>query len=288
MLLLFAYSTLQPLTIVPPAECIGEMTAMKPYDPFPSDIWALGVVLINMISGAHPWMQATTTDAQFRQFLKDPDFLYRALPMSTGAYTILRETLRPQPAQRINLHDLREAIVSLDTFFRPMSEVHDAIGEDAQPQATATPGCWASLFPPRPNSVPESTSSAFDIDFLCPPSKPTVRVARHRSAGPAFNPPNGRAQPRSDTLASAFRTCLCSLWTCSCSTSRASSEVSSEENLVTPDGSTGASTASSNSNLKLWEQMMMEAYQEEEAHGDREHCQRKGSLPGVPIRSRSH
>ena len=237
-----------------------------------------------MISGAHPWMQATTTDAQFRQFLKDPNSLYRALPMSAGAYTILRKTLHLQPAERINLHDLREAIVSLDTFFRPRSGIHYALSEDAQPQDTATPGCWATLFPPRPNSVPESTSSAFDIDFPCAPSKPvTVRVA-HRSACPSFNARSTRAQPRSDTIVSAFRTCLCRLWTCSCSTSRASSEMSSEENLVTPDGSAGAGTASSN--LKLWEQMMMEAYQEE-ARGDREQS-RKGSLRRVPIRSRSH
>ncbi|KAI1791016.1 kinase-like domain-containing protein, partial [Ganoderma leucocontextum] len=92
-------------------ECIGEMTAMQPYDPFLSDIWALGVILINMISGSHPWTQATTGDVHFRRFLKDPDFLYKVLPMSAGAHTIIRETLSLQPAQRISLHNLREAIL---------------------------------------------------------------------------------------------------------------------------------------------------------------------------------
>lgn len=262
-------------------ECVGEMTSMQPYDPFLSDIWALGVVLINMISASHPWTQATSTDVQFRQFLKDPDFLYRAFPMSTGAQNIIRDTLRLHPAQRISLRGLREAIVSLDTFLRPVSELQYGLDEDAQP--TATPGCWASLFPARPNSVPESTSNVFAIDLLCATSKTTVQVARHRSAGSAFNTPDVKAQSRSDTP--TFGSCLCRLWSCSCSSSRTPSDMSSEEDLVTPDGSAGAIVVPSN--LKMWEQMMMEAY-DADVRGDHEQW-RTVSVPGVLMaRARSN
>ena len=242
---------------------------MQPYDPFLSDIWALGIILVNMISASHPWMQATTSDAQYRQFLKDPDFLYKSFPMSAEAHTIIRAILRLHPTERISLHDLREAVLSLETFFRPMSGIRYGCcaAENAQP--TATPGCWASLFATRPKSVPGPTP----LEILVLRSASTQAV-RHRSVDSTFDTPCTSTAPQSRCDTPALTSCLC-LWSGSgsssgsTSTSRASSDVSSEEEeVITPEGS--ASVAAASSKLEMWEQMMMEAFQEEarEGHDD--------------------
>ena len=260
---------------------------MQPYDPFLSDIWALGIILVNMISASHPWMQATSSDAQYRQFLKDPDFLYKSFPMSTEAHTIIRAILQLHPTERISLHDLREAVLSLETFFRPMSGIRYGCcaAENAQP--TATPGCWASLFAARPKSVPGPTP----LEIVLPRSASTQAV-RHRSVDSTFDTPSASTAPQSRCDTPALTSCLC-LWSglgsgsTSTSTSRASSDVSSEEEeeeVITPEGS--ASVAAAPSKLEMWEQMMMEAFQEEarEEHDD----WRKGSARRtVPLRFRA-
>ncbi|KAI1783510.1 kinase-like domain-containing protein, partial [Ganoderma leucocontextum] len=99
-------------------ECIGDLTARRSYDPYLSDIWSLGVILVNMVTAQNPWARATPKDANFCRFLMDPDFLYNAYPMSEGAHDIIQSLLELHPAQRMSLHTLREEILSLDTFFR--------------------------------------------------------------------------------------------------------------------------------------------------------------------------
>ncbi|KAI1786821.1 kinase-like domain-containing protein, partial [Ganoderma leucocontextum] len=99
-------------------ECVGELTARQAYDPYLSDIWALGVILVNMITAQNPWARATPKDANFCQFVMDPDFLFNASPMSEGAHAIIQSLLDLHPAGRMCLRSLRQAILSLDTFFR--------------------------------------------------------------------------------------------------------------------------------------------------------------------------
>ncbi|PIL37607.1 transporter [Ganoderma sinense ZZ0214-1] len=100
-------------------ECLGIYREKTPYATGPSDVWALGTILCNMVSGRNPWYVASPkTDEGFRLFLREgAPWLQRNLPISTGAATLLGRIFELDPARRITLPELRVAVRSLNTFF---------------------------------------------------------------------------------------------------------------------------------------------------------------------------
>ena len=102
-----------------PSECIGREFGYKPYCARFSDIWALGVILINMITGRHPWQKATMGDRCFAQFVRDPDAILDMLPVSDSAHRILKRILALNPLARISLRDLRTAVLELEITPEP-------------------------------------------------------------------------------------------------------------------------------------------------------------------------
>ncbi|PCH45063.1 kinase-like protein [Wolfiporia cocos MD-104 SS10] len=104
-------------------ECIGEEVGFRPYSTRSADVWALGIILTNMIAGRSPWEYATTEDQYFLRFMHFPNFLREMMPVSHSANAILRRIFTLDPDDRITIPKLREAILKVDTFFMTPDEI---------------------------------------------------------------------------------------------------------------------------------------------------------------------
>jgi serine/threonine protein kinase len=83
-----------------------------------NDIWSLGIILLNLATGRNPWKSATSNDATYQAYLKDPDnFLMSVLPISEELNDILVQTLEIDWTARISLIDLRAAVEGVSTFY---------------------------------------------------------------------------------------------------------------------------------------------------------------------------
>ncbi|KAH9923188.1 kinase-like domain-containing protein, partial [Epithele typhae] len=97
-------------------ESIGDLTSHVPFNPRTADIWSLGIILVNMLTGRYPWTKADRSDPAFAAYLADADYLSKWAPLSPAAVTLLRRMLNPDPLSRINLTALRRAVHALNTF----------------------------------------------------------------------------------------------------------------------------------------------------------------------------
>lgn len=93
------------------------------YEPEKSDIWALGVILLNMITKRNPWNRASYSDPVFRAFWKDNNLLKTLLPISTSTYLLMSRVFELDPDERISLAEFREAVLDIDNFLLSEKEV---------------------------------------------------------------------------------------------------------------------------------------------------------------------
>ncbi|KAJ7781122.1 serine/threonine protein kinase, negative regulator of sexual conjugation and meiosis [Mycena metata] len=132
-----------------------------------SDIWALGVILTNLISGRNPWNKAEIEDECYRSFLQNPDTLLFWLPISKGANDLLKQCFRIHPLARPSIAKIREIVLELDTFFLTDEELLHASSAQraiAKYYSTPTP---ESAFSPDGTTLcdePETDVSSLDPD----------------------------------------------------------------------------------------------------------------------------
>ena len=131
-------------------EC-GQSRPYTQYATAPNDVWSLGVILVNLVTGRNPWKKASPSDSTFRAFLKDSDFLCSILPISTELNGILRRIFECDPRQRIGLQELRELII-------------------ACPRMTNNP--YATIPPSPPQSPYEYADTMDCANMALPPSPP--------------------------------------------------------------------------------------------------------------------
>lgn len=125
------------LTIPPPTESIaGQEHAAGPYSPAHNDVWSLGVVMLNMLTGLCAWSTASMNDDHFRRYL-DPNtnHLRSMLPISREADVLLRRALCVNPWRRISLAQLKKDIMGVKTFF--MTDVEIALAPHRVAQSAA-------------------------------------------------------------------------------------------------------------------------------------------------------
>jgi serine/threonine protein kinase len=88
-----------------------------PYGNRANDVWALGIILVNMISCRSPWQKAEVADDAFCEFLVNEEYFREVLPISREANLLFRKIFAYEPSDRINLRALRKEIIALPSFF---------------------------------------------------------------------------------------------------------------------------------------------------------------------------
>ncbi|TBU48909.1 kinase-like domain-containing protein [Dichomitus squalens] len=104
-------------------ECIGSEFIRRAYNTRSNDIWALGVILTSMISGHNPWSNACASDACYRVYLRNNNFLREMLPISESANTLLQRIFRRESTRMITIAQIRTAVGNMDTFFMHPEEI---------------------------------------------------------------------------------------------------------------------------------------------------------------------
>ncbi|KAJ7176309.1 kinase-like domain-containing protein [Mycena crocata] len=161
----------------PRPAAVGSLAYMTPgalggrdrrkYDPRQSDIWALCVVLVNLISGHSPWQLAHRTDVEWQAFLLDPDYLRRKFPMSQDLSDLLRRCFSPLPQTRPSLSQLQLEFSAISELFtnsadrrlRPFPDVNvaSALGLTDSSSVSDAPS-FGLPATPSPSSPPTSIS----------------------------------------------------------------------------------------------------------------------------------
>lgn len=92
-----------------------------------NDIWSLGIILLNLITGRNPWKSASVDDCTFQAYLKDPlNFLPTVLPISQEVNDLLTRVLHVDWRHRSTLREMRQAVKEIENFYSP-----DVLFEDS-------------------------------------------------------------------------------------------------------------------------------------------------------------
>lgn len=92
---------------------------MSDYDTAATDVWALGVLLVNLICRRNPWKQATMSDTTFREYVRRSDVLLDILPLSQQTYEVLIRVLTVHEEERCSIDELASMVDSLESFTVP-------------------------------------------------------------------------------------------------------------------------------------------------------------------------
>ncbi|KAI0736565.1 kinase-like domain-containing protein [Fomitopsis betulina] len=109
-------------------ECVDHETSSGPYWTKYADIWALGVILFNLISGGRrPWKEASPDDPSFKSFLEDEYYFEFRFGISVGAANLLKRIFSAKPIMRPSIAWIRSNVLRLETFFAEFE--HDSTDE---------------------------------------------------------------------------------------------------------------------------------------------------------------
>lgn len=102
-----------------------------PYDAAASDIWSLGVLLLALMFGRNPWQEASTADAAYNEFKRNPSILKEQLfpELSLPAFRFLESALAIDGSDRPSIADLKEQFLSIDRLLVDQDE-EDYYGEE--------------------------------------------------------------------------------------------------------------------------------------------------------------
>ncbi|KAJ2935069.1 hypothetical protein H1R20_g2075, partial [Candolleomyces eurysporus] len=99
-------------------ECQAGHFREDAYSPVANDVWSLGIILVNMVTGRNPWKSATKEDPVYQNYIQAPlTFFSSVLPVSNPLNNLLVRVLNPDWKARMSLHDFKHAIQDISTFY---------------------------------------------------------------------------------------------------------------------------------------------------------------------------
>ncbi|KAG8218189.1 kinase-like domain-containing protein [Butyriboletus roseoflavus] len=98
-------------------ECLDEGGVF--YHADRADVWSLGVILFNMVTCRYPWVIARLSDKNYMTFYTKKDYLFNTFPISESLNGLLCQIWDPIPTMRLSIPKIREAILGMDTFYKP-------------------------------------------------------------------------------------------------------------------------------------------------------------------------
>lgn len=117
-----------------------------------SDIWALGVILLNLVCGRNPWRKASLQDASYVKFRREADFLPRILPISRELNNVMRRIFYTKPSKCISLEELR-ALVNACPVLRPSKSKDSTTLSSASSSSSSSSYLFSSMAAKRHPSL---------------------------------------------------------------------------------------------------------------------------------------
>ncbi|KAH8118339.1 kinase-like domain-containing protein [Phellopilus nigrolimitatus] len=150
---------------------------IKAYSSRAADIWALGVILVNLICSRTPWKIAMLTDPSFRRYTANRGWLRHILPLSAPAFKFV-DRIFANHGNNVSLADLREQFLKIDSFcmsseelacasksarliaseWMPDTPIDDIVPEDLQSMMSIDDVTEAQLFEDKVVSNSDSVS----------------------------------------------------------------------------------------------------------------------------------
>ncbi|THH19018.1 hypothetical protein EW146_g2071 [Bondarzewia mesenterica] len=133
-------------------ECLRIDPSVQSFSTVRNDIWALGVILFNMVTSRNPWNVARTADPTFSDYLRNPNF-FRTRSLSDAATSLFRRIFVMKSSCHISLADLRKEVRKIDSFFvrssspfkAPNSYISNFYGLDSCVIPASSPSSFPSL-----------------------------------------------------------------------------------------------------------------------------------------------
>ena len=166
-------------------EVIRVDVKLKQYSPKHSDIWALGVILMNMLTGRSPWRAAVSSEACYNGFMHDPLYLRAMLPLSRPTVSLIGRILKLNPLARLAIKDIKDAIMNIETFFMREDEVQRASAHVREIVARTLPKARLNDQPiANPSPAPKVSTNGADAPAHIHASSPHAGQGIVRSPTP--------------------------------------------------------------------------------------------------------
>ncbi|KAJ1929460.1 cAMP-dependent protein kinase catalytic subunit [Tieghemiomyces parasiticus] len=153
------------------------------------DLWALGVIFLNLCFGRNPWKNAGHYDPTFAAFMRNPRILMDMFPLTDEAFRLLTMMFALDPAERCTIHELIREVQKTTSFIKGKAPAPLEVDLDARTElanSIATAG-FQTIPVSRSNTL---TSETGETDSMEVDSNPTGPSAAKDTSSPSVPAPS--------------------------------------------------------------------------------------------------